>query len=234
MAAESTPLPPQPVESSRDELRAAVAGVVARHIAGRKIPIFSKASLTWGEQIRIRDKPRSYLLATAEILGLLGATTIVEVGSMRSPLGHPIEAFDPVCCNDGHSTVMWCHHTSCDVFSVDVNPACRVAIAASCAPYAERVHAHTGDGIAYLESFAGTADLLFLDAWDVAPGCPYAERHLAAYEAIRERLAPCHLVLIDDTDIAGGGKGRLLMPELQRRGYRRLFFGRQALYAQGI
>lgn len=234
MAADSTPSPPQPAERPSDALGAAVAEVVARHFAGRKIPIFHKVSLTPDEQIRIRDKPRPYLLATAEILELLGARTILEVGSMRSPLGHPIEAFDPVCCNDGHSTVMWCHHTSCDVFTVDVNPACRVAIAASCAPYAARVRAHTGDGIAYLEAFEGSVDLLFLDAWDVAPGRPYAERHLAAWEAIRERLAPRHLVLIDDTDIAGGGKGRLLMPALERRGYRRLIFGRQALYARGI
>jgi Methyltransferase domain len=234
MAADSTPLPPPAAERSPDALRAAVAEVVARRFAGRKIPIFRKASLTLDEQVRIRDKPRPYLLATAEIVGLLGARTILEVGSMRSPLGHPIEAFDRLCCNDGHSTVMWCHHTSCDVFTVDVNPACRLAIAASCAPYAERVRVHTGDGIAYLEAFAGAVDLLFLDAWDVHPGKPYAERHLAAYQAIRPRLAPRHLVLIDDTDIAGGGKGRLLMPELDRRGYRRLLFGRQALYACGI
>ena len=85
------------------------------------------------------------------------------------------------------------------------------------------------DGIEFLRTFPKTIDLLYLDAWDAIEGTAYAERHLEAFEAAREKLAPRSLVLVDDTDVAWGGKGRLAIPAIIRAGYEPLVNGRQTM-----
>lgn len=191
-------------------------------------PRFVAADLSSVEQAR-RDQPRDYIHKALALLGD-GArpATIVELGSMRSPLTHPIGESHP-CCGDGHSTYLF-GESGHRVYSVDVNPEASRAARAACAEM-PNVHVVTGDGIAFLSDFSGSIGLLFLDAWDVVPGTPYAEKHAAAFEAARDKLAERHLILIDDTDIASGGKGRILIPRLTELGYEKVFDGRQTLYA---
>ena len=191
-------------------------------------PRFDADALSSAEQAG-RDPPRDYIHKAIALLGdNEKPATIVELGSMRSPLTHPIGERRP-CCGDGHSTYLF-GESGHLVFSVDVNPeATRVAsIACAALP---NVSVVTGDGIEFLHGFTGPIDLLYLDAWDVVHDTPYAEKHAEAFEAARNKLAERHLILIDDTDIASGGKGRILIPRLDEIGYEKVFDGRQTLYA---
>jgi hypothetical protein len=64
-------------------------------------------------------------------------------------------------------------------------------------------------------------------------GTNYAEKHLEAYRAALPRLARTCVVLIDDTDILNGGKGRLVIPQMIRDGFELITWGRQALLVRG-
>ena len=75
-----------------------------------------------------------------------------------------------------------------------------------------------------------------MDAWDVDPSDvakTYAKRHLEAFEAAKGKLCETNFILIDDTDVGGGGKGSLLVPHLLDQGYITLFTGRQTLLYKG-
>jgi predicted O-methyltransferase YrrM len=209
------------------DLCAAAYQYVEYKFRGHSQPQYFYAELTADEQTNRRGKPRPYIECVLTLLQLMKAKTIVEIGSMRLPLQHDLNVMDPRCCNDGHSTAYW-SITGCDVYTVDVDPACADAIAQSCKG-PSKVHVTTGDGIAFLEQFPGTIDLLYLDAWDVHVGDPYAERHLDAYQAARGKLNPASVILIDDTDILFGGKGRLAVPAMIRDGYTPIIGGRQTL-----
>jgi hypothetical protein len=157
--------------------------------------------------------------------------TIVEVGSMRNPMKHGLDEFDPECCNEGHSTLFFAE-TGADVFSTDVNPRCAELLATATRKY-RNLKVYTADGIWFLKKFDRPIDLLYLDAWDVMPSINYAEKHLQAYQAALPHLAQTCLVLIDDTDISNGGKGRLAIPQMIRDGFELVTWGRQAMLVRG-
>jgi len=207
------------------ELLKETAAIVHKRFANREARRFDGIDLSFFEQICLRDKPRDYIETTCEILALMHARVIVEIGSARLPLEHGLDEFNPVCCNDGHSTFFW-DRTGCEVHTTDINTSSAAMINAQC----HNTTAYTEDGIEFLKGFDKAIDLLYLDAWDVVPGEPYAEKHLEAYQVARPKLSPQHLILIDDTDIGGAGKGKLLIPELQRNNYISMLEGRQQLF----
>lgn len=202
--------------------------IITRHFAGIVQPLWFGHELTVEDQIDRRGKPRPSILAAIELVRKLGGRTIVEIGCMRKPLTHPLDQFDPDCCNDGHSTAFWAA-SGFEVYSVDIDSAACCVAAGTCSAY-PNVHVTCADGIAYLKTFPQTIDLLFLDAWDpTVEAQRYADNHLEAYEAARAKLAPSSLVLVDDTDVAFGGKGRLAIPAIIRDGFDPLVWGRQTL-----
>ena len=189
-----------------DEARAIVRDL----LAGQTAPLYYFLELESEEQVQRRAKPLPYLAAGTHLLELIDGKTIVEIGAMRIPMLHGIYEFAPSCCNDGHSTAIWAY-TGLEVHSVDINPVCR-DVASTLMESNPNLHCYTEDGIAFLDRFALQIDLLYLDAWDVHIGHDYAERHLAAYLAGYDKLAPTCIVQIDDTDIYFGGKGELVVP----------------------
>ena len=64
----------------------------------------------------------------------------------------------------------------------------------------------------------------------------YAERHLEAYMAAKPKLAPLHLVSIDDTDFVEpvGGKDKILAPYLLENGYVKIIAGRQSVFINKV
>lgn len=192
-------------------------------------PIFDTVQLTYDQQTHVRGKPLKYLLYTIDMFTrYTNASTILEVGSIRGKMNHSITEFNPECCNDGHSTYFWKHYTNADVYTVDINPSCKAIIDTD--DRLTNVHAHTGDAHEFLQTFDKKIDLLFLDAWDVIPTTPYAEEHLKAYTLVKDKLADRCLILIDDTDIGNGGKGKLLIPQLLEDGFTSVISGRQSLF----
>jgi trans-aconitate methyltransferase len=143
-------------------------------------------------------------------------------------MNHLIDEFNPVCCNDGHSTYFWRNYTNANIYTVDINPSCNSIIKSD--NRLAGVNSYTGDAHEFLKTFNKNIDLLYLDAWDVIPNTLYAEEHLKAYDIIKNKLAENCLILIDDTDIGSGGKGKLLIPELIKDGFKCLITGRQSLF----
>lgn len=88
--------------------------------------------------------------------------------------------------------------------TVDINPATTQRLQASLAERfgaSPRLHCHTGDSVAFLQAFAGTANIVYLDSYDLNPGdFQNSARHgLAEFEALLPKLQPTTLILIDDT-----------------------------------
>ena len=200
---------------------------IRKRFGDSPIALWSTDRLTKEQQIHVRAKPRPYILSAIDLLDSLGSPNIVEIGCMRQPMRHTLEEFDPVCCNDGHSTLFWAS-TGHPLWSVDIDErACEIATqSVSGFPAAKVVR---GDGIEFLKSFKAPIGLLYLDGWDVVPGTDYAEQHLSAYHAARSALAQTSIILIDDTDLLMGGKGKLVLPAAIRDGYELMLFGRQTM-----
>lgn len=200
---------------------------IRKRFGDSPIALWGTDRLTKEQQIHVRAKPRPYLLSAIELLDYLGSRNIVEIGCMRHPMRHALDEFDPVCCNDGHSTRFWAS-TGHPLWSVDIDDhACEVATqSVSGFPSATVI---CGDGIEFLKGFREPIGLLYLDGWDVVPGTDYAEKHLAAYRAARSMLAEISIILIDDTDLLMGGKGKLVVPAAIRDGYELVLFGRQTM-----
>ena len=200
--------------------------------------VFPYVKLDVYQQTYVRDKPYRFLRKMQELIKVTNCKTIVEIGSCRSHLTHDLKIVDPRCCNDSHSTFFWCE-TKCTVHTVDVNPMCETILQRA---YDEKRLTVRGklnicneDGISFIEEYEGDPiDFLFLDAWDVIEGTDYAEKHLEAYTKALEHLHKdrCFLA-IDDTDIASGGKGRLLIPRLINDGWIMLYRGRHTVFYKG-
>lgn len=189
--------------------------------------IYEGITLTYEQQTYERGKPKRYLELACELFKAINGKRIVEIGSMRQPLTHPISEINPHCCNDGHSTYFWCL-TGAEVHTVDIDPQVKRIVKANCKKF-KKLRAYSEDGVKFLKRFKKKIDMLFLDAWDVIPNTPYAENHVAAYRSAKDKLNIPNIVSIDDTDIGQGGKGRLLLPFLIADGYEILVQGRQTI-----
>ena len=194
-----------------------------------KNPIFTKIDLTYNEQTFIRGKPREYILHAINLLKkYTDEKIILEIGSIRSKMGHDIQEFNPNCCNDGHSTYFWKKYTNADIYTVDIDSRCKNIIDTDNRLIG--VNSFIDDAIHFSKTFDKKIDLLFLDAWDVENNSPYAEKHLEIYNILKDNLAKNCILLIDDTDIGLGGKGKLLIPVLIQNGFKCIFNKRQTLF----
>ncbi|WKZ32538.1 MAG: class I SAM-dependent methyltransferase [Thermodesulfobacteriota bacterium] len=200
-------------------------------VLGKDDKVFDKIELSFQEQAYERGKPHKYLMASLKLFNAIKGRVIVEIGCMRKEMLHGINEFNPECCNDGHSTVIWAS-SGAQVYSVDIDRKAVSIAKRSCKKY-RNCTVKKADGIGFLEKFRDKIDLLYLDAWDVLPGTEYAENHVLAYLKAKPKLNRPNIIVIDDTDIASGGKGRLLLPVLAADGYRILVRGRQTVAIAG-
>ena len=198
-----------------------------------------------------RSKPAPYLREAMKIAKLLKMKRVVEIGSTRFAVTQKcVDYFyedslkqdaykSPPCCCDGHATYFWTKE-GFETHTVDIDINCMNGVLWSYSNLNENkpdnLHIHIPfDGISFLENFDKSIDILYLDGWD--KGTPnYAENHLKAYEAAKNKLSAIHLILIDDTDFITpeGGKDQLLSPYLIKLGYYMLFNGRQTLFINRI
>jgi len=198
-----------------------------------------------GEDYDIRrSKPAPYLKKAIEIAKILNLKTVVEIGSMRYAvtkkcLDYFYSSNDPFlspsCCCDGHGGFFWANE-GFETYTVDIDLNCKTNME-WCYSNLEmeipkNLHIEIPiDGIEFLKKFDKKIDVLFLDGWDVGSDL-YAEKHLEAYQAAKDKFSHQHLVLIDDTDYLTfkGGKDKILSPFLIEEGYIPLFNGRQTLF----
>jgi hypothetical protein len=205
---------------------------------------WTKTTLSGEEQDTLRSKPAPYLKTAIKIANYMGLKTVVEIGSMRYAVTQPcLDYFNennnayhsPSCCCDGHGSFFWAEN-GYDVYTVDIDENCLNGVKWCYSnlkrEFPENMHPMIPkDGIEFLKEFESKIDVLYLDGWDV--GTPeYAEKHLEAYLAAKDKLSDSHMILIDDTDFINeqGGKDKLLSPQLISEGYLPIFNGRQTCF----
>jgi hypothetical protein len=147
---------------------------------------------------------------------------VVEIGSIRQR-GNLV--------GDGYSTVAWAQFAE-QVYSVDIDAEATALTREETGEFGNVV-AVTQDGVEFLEAFNEPIDLLYLDAWDAfLPGSQ--ENHLRAYMAARRNLHDLSLILIDDTNLGDGGKGRLVVPRAIEDGFNVIFAENQTLLGRPL
>lgn len=216
---------------------------------------FKKNTYYWNhdvlthEENSIRNYPAPWITKTIELLKILDAKVMVEIGSTRRELNRScinyydnsmnLESKDaPPCCQDGHSTYFWAR-TGIEIHTVDIDESCVIQIENEYKhhiqePIPDNLHIHIPqDGIEFLKNFDKKIDFLFLDGWDKGTN-EYAERHLEAFLAAQDKLADIHLISIDDTDFntESAGKDKLLTPYLLENGYIKVLWGRQTVFVK--
>jgi len=205
---------------------------------------WNKDALTGEEYDFSRSKAAPYLKTAIKIAKLLKMSSVVEIGASRYAVTQKCldyyseenNAFlSPPCCGDGHSTFFFAE-SGFNVYSVDIDENVSTSIKWSFENLNRQIPSNLNvfipkDGIEFLKEFNSKIDLLFLDGWDKGTYL-YAEKHLEAFEASKDKLSDIHLILIDDTDFItnDGGKDKLLTPHLLNLGYIPLFNGRQTLF----
>jgi len=202
------------------------------------------SNLTNEEQELRRSKPTPYLKCTIEIAKELNLKNVVELGSSTYAVTQGcLDYFynfnnsflSPQCCIDGHSTFFFTKEDF-NVYSVDIDENRVNSVLWSynnlniSVPDNLKLYIPM-DAFEFVENFNQTIDLLYLDAWEIgSPNC--AENYLNFFIKIQNKLAPTHLILINDTDFVHTirGKDHLLTPYLIDNGYKLLFNGRQTLF----
>ena len=156
-----------------------------------------------------------------ELLEERSATCLIETGVARYGLRNSK--------SDGASTAvfgLWAKTNNASLYSVDISPesidGAREAVEEL--GLLEQVKLVTGDSVQFLENFADPVDFLYLDSYDYdkhdqSVQMASQEHHLKEFKAIEEQLGPDSVVLIDDCDLPGGGKGKTVIEYMIRKGW---------------
>ena len=145
----------------------------------------------------------------------IGVKCIVETGTWRG-----MEA-------DGQSTRLFsllASELGADFYSVDINPEHVARSRDVCAKHnLANVSHSTCDSVLFLSLFRTPIQLLYLDSYDFSVTTPLPSQlhQLAELGAAWGKLSTHRsIVLLDDCDVPGGGKGLLTTEFLKERGYK--------------
>ncbi len=142
--------------------------------------------------------------------------TIVEAGTARCG--------DTNFDGDGGSTIIfghWACVNEATMFSVDISET-HIEIAKNVTqPYLSHLFYVLEDSVTFLQNFNETIDFLYLDSWDYSENDPYpAQIHnLKEVLAAFDKLSDDSIVMIDDCNVPGGGKGKLAIEFLLHNGW---------------
>ena len=156
-----------------------------------------------------------------ELLDERGATCLIETGVARYGLRNSK--------SDGASTAvfgLWAKTNNASLYSVDISPESIAGAREAVEELGlmEQVKLVTGDSVQFLENFADPVDFLYLDSYDYdkhdqSVQIASQEHHLKEFKAIEEQLGSDSVVLIDDCDLPGGGKGKAVIEYMTRKGW---------------
>ena len=156
-----------------------------------------------------------------ELLDERGATCLIETGVARYGLRNSK--------SDGASTAvfgLWANTNNASLYSVDISPESIAGAREAVEELGlmEQVKLVTGDSVQFLENFADPVDFLYMDSYDYdkhdqSVQIASQEHHLKEFKAIEEQLGSDSVVLIDDCDLSGGGKGKTVIEYMTRKGW---------------
>lgn len=154
------------------------------------------------------------------------ARHIVEVGTVR--------VADK--CPDGLSTLifaLYCELLKIQCYSVDISKESIAQSKLAIAGHEFRVNYVQADSVMFLSNHHDPIDLLYLDSYDYEENNPLPSQlhQMAELGAAYGKLSPKALVLMDDCNIPGGGKGLLSAQFLDQRGWKLIGNGYQKLYS---
>lgn len=169
------------------------------------------------QRISPSDKRYDTFVESLRLMEERGAQILVETGTSRGGIRN--------FAGDGGSTVIFSHYAfdhNALLFSVDIDKQnlknARLAI-----PYNDNVvrFIHS-DSIEFLKNFGQPIDFLYLDSFDYDVKNPsLSQRHhlneiIAAYDWLHSKT----IIMIDDCDLPQGGKGKLAINFLLKRGWK--------------
>jgi hypothetical protein len=98
-------------------------------------------------------------------------------------------------------------------------------------PYMDHITFVESDSVQFLKEFDKEIDFLYLDSFDYEKEnpLPSQEHHLKEIQVVYNKLKPESIVMIDDCDLPGGGKGRLAIDFLTARGWKVVFKSYQVI-----
>jgi hypothetical protein len=172
---------------------------------------------------RLGKRCATFRAAFAALLEPGANRTIVETGCVREKNDY----------SAGYSTVVFgefLRRSGGRLFTVDISAQNIALCRRLTRRYSKIIAYHVGDSVAFLRSWPSarpgfTIDLLYLDSFDYpldhdVAGREASQRHcLGELEAALPLLAANGLVLIDDSDLPGGGKPLLAKRKLVELGW---------------
>ncbi|GJM27534.1 MAG: hypothetical protein DHS20C17_01690 [Cyclobacteriaceae bacterium] len=192
-----------------------IAGILAIKISKRKsmYPLLPKR-YNFG-------KRRDTLKKVLEMLDAREAKVLLETGISREGLKNTK--------GDGASTILfgiWAKQHQAKLYSVDIDPKA-VSVAnkqIDAMDLTDYVFTHVSDSVAYLKLFDQQVGFLYLDSYDYDKRDKSIQKmsqlhHLNEFKAIESRLKDNCVVLIDDCNLPGGGKGKTVIEYMLKRNW---------------
>lgn len=185
------------------------------------------------KKYNFKRRRKSFRL-TMKLLGERKAKILIETGVARQGLRNTKY--------DGASTIvfgLWARQNQAILHSVDIDPA---AVEESRKEVDKNeldkfVNLNISDSVAFLDQFKDQVDFIYLDSYDYPKRdkevqMASQEHHLKEIKAIEEKLHDKSLILIDDCDKPGGGKGKLVISYLKGLGWKIVYNGYQVLMSR--
>jgi hypothetical protein len=168
------------------------------------------------DRLPLENGRYSTFIESLNLLFERNVRTIVETGTARCG--------DTNFDGDGGSTIIfshWAKEHGAKMFSVDISqPHIDLAKAAS-SSYLENIEFVLEDSVKFLKEFPGQIDFLYLDSYDYDEENPNPPQEHALKEimAAYDKLTDHSIIMIDDCNIPGGGKGKLAIDYLINLGW---------------
>jgi predicted O-methyltransferase YrrM len=176
-------------------------------------------------------KRRVTFRTTIQLLEERKAKTLVETGVAREGLKYTK--------SDGASTLVfgtWAKQNNTLLHSVDIDPTAIETAQKEVDQLSLQKHVqlHVQDSVEFLKTFEEQVDFLYLDSYDYSRKDTTVQRnsqehHFKEFQAIEPHLHEKTIVLIDDCRLPGGGKGKLVIEYMQKKGWKILMNKYQVL-----
>ncbi|NDD58645.1 MAG: class I SAM-dependent methyltransferase [Chlamydiae bacterium] len=170
-----------------------------------------------------KDKRYKTFMAAINLLNQRQAQTIVETGTARFGSSN----FE----GDGGSSIIfsdWANDHAATFYSVDINQDyindAYEAVQKTIPNIKTPLFFICSDSIEFLRNFGQSIDFLYLDSYDfdVNDPLPSQQHHLEELKASYRWLHEDSVIMIDDCNLPFGGKGKLAIEFLTKRGWKML------------
>ena len=176
-------------------------------------------------------KRRGTFRKTLKLLKEREAKVLVETGTARNGIQNTR--------TDGASTIVfgtWAKEHNARLYSIDHDASAiawaqKEIINLDLDDHVEFVNA---ESTAFLSNFEHEVDFIYLDSMDYdkrdkSVQLESQEHHLREFRSIEKRLHDNSVVLIDDCRLSGGGKGKLAIEHMLKRGWKVMTSSYQSL-----